>query len=135
MGCLGVFFALSDRDLNKLLKTSRFERPDFISEDLEEIYFEKHTKYIYELDKSWDAMHRCLSNDGLLVFGDDNYPFGSIIMGGDVLYGNGDDEEDYIITLKKANVVKDIASKIESITKEKFKKNILKLMKKIMSIL
>ncbi|MCZ9888898.1 DUF1877 family protein [Brachyspira hyodysenteriae] len=64
MGCLGVFFALSDRDLNKLLKTSRFERPDFISEDLEEIYFEKHTKYIYELDKSWDAMHRCLSNDG-----------------------------------------------------------------------
>ncbi|KLI48532.1 hypothetical protein SZ41_07005 [Brachyspira hyodysenteriae] len=127
MGCLGVFFALSDRDLNKLLKTSRFERPDFISEDLEEIYFEKHTKYIYELDKSWDAMHRCLSNDGLLVFGDDNYPFGSIIMGGDVLYGNGDDEEDYIITLKKADVVKDIASKIESITKENFKEKYFKI--------
>ncbi|MBW5411408.1 DUF1877 domain-containing protein, partial [Brachyspira hampsonii] len=42
MGCLGVLFALSDKDLNKLLKTSRLERPDFVSEYLEEIYFEKH---------------------------------------------------------------------------------------------
>ncbi|ASJ21979.1 YfbM family protein [Brachyspira hampsonii] len=127
MGCLGVLFALSDKDLNKLLKTSRLERPDFVSEYLEEIYFEKHKKYIYELDKSWDAMHRCLSNDGFLVFGDDNYPLGSVIMGGDVLYGNGDDEEDYIITLKKANIVKDIASKIETITKEKFKEKYFKI--------
>ncbi|WP_157152734.1 YfbM family protein [Brachyspira murdochii] len=127
MGCLGVLFALSDKDLNKLLKTSRLERPDFVCEYLEEIYFEKHKKYIYELDKSWDAMHRCLSNDGLLVFGDDNYPLGSVIMGSDVLYGNGDEEEDYIITLKKANVVKDIAQKIETITKEKFKEKYLKI--------
>ena len=72
-------------------------------------------------------MHRCLSNDGLLVFGDDNYPLGSIIMGGEVLYGNGDDEEDYIITLKKANVVKDIASTIETITEEKFKEKYFKI--------
>ncbi|WP_300369726.1 DUF1877 family protein [Brachyspira sp.] len=127
MGCLGMFFALSDKDLNKLLKTSRLERPDFVTEYLEEIYFEKHTKYVYELDKSWDTMHRCLSNDGLLVFGDDNYPLGSIIMGGDVLYGNGDDEEDYIITLKKENMVKDIAKKIETITKEKFKEKYFKI--------
>ena len=50
-----------------------------------------------------------------------------IIMGGDVLYGNGDDEEDYIITLKKADVVKDIASKIETITKEQFKEKYFKI--------
>lgn len=130
MGSLGIFFALSDRDLNKLLKTSRFERPDFISEKLEEIYFEKHKKYIYELDKSWDAMHRCLSNDGLLVFGDDNYPLGSIIMGGDILYGNEDNEDDYIIILKKESVVKDIAEKIETIKKEEFQKEYFKINEK-----
>ena len=35
MGCLGVLFALSDKDLNKLLKTSRLERPDFVCEYLD----------------------------------------------------------------------------------------------------
>ena len=71
MSCLGVLFALDEIDSQRLRSFARKERVDFVSEVLEETYFEQSRQWVAELDKSWDAMHRALT-DGELKFGKRN---------------------------------------------------------------
>ena len=68
MSCLGVLFAVPEDVVRKLGDMLLEERPEYISEELEEEYFEEYPERTYELDKSWDAMHRLLT-DGTLSFG------------------------------------------------------------------
>jgi hypothetical protein len=67
---------------------------------------------VAELDKSWDALHRSLT-DGKLEYTNGQFPFNHVILGGEILYNAGD----YIITLKTPEQVKDIAIAIEQLEK------------------
>lgn len=117
MACLGVHFALSADDAASLLsKPTDEERLTLIQEDIEERYFEDPRTYIAESDKAWDAMHRALS-DGLLTYDGGQYPLNHVVLGGQSLYG----QDDYIISLKTPQQVKDVASATASITLERFR--------------
>lgn len=117
MSCLGVLFAVDGKTVDKLKKVKREERPDYISDYLEEEWFEKKPDLTQELDKSWDAMHRMFCG-GDLLYGNDHYPLCGVVLGGKVLYGDGDDEDDYIIILKTPDMVKDVAKAISEVTQD-----------------
>ena len=118
MACLGVHFALSSEDVALLLsKQSDQQRLTFIQQDIEERYFELHGRYTAESDKAWDAMHRALT-DGLLSYSGGQYPLNHVVLGGQSLY----DEDDYIISLKTPEQVRDVALAIEGLTQEQFRK-------------
>jgi hypothetical protein len=117
MGCLGVHFALSDDDVASLLSKSTDEdRLNYIQEEIEERYFEEPLIYIAQSDKAWDAMHRALT-DGLLTYDGGEYPLSHVVLGGQPLYG----QDDYIISLKTPDQVKDVAAVVAGITQDQFR--------------
>lgn len=118
MSCLGVHFALSDVDVAALLaKPTDEERLIAITDDIEDRYFEEPRAYIAQSDKSWDAMHRALSNGFLTTDGGD-YPLNHVVIGGSLIYGG----DDYIMSLKTPSQVRDIASALTQLTEETFRK-------------
>lgn len=121
MGCLGVLFAVEEKEIHHLKGLPRQERPDYVSHELEETYFGERREKVQELDKSWDAMHRVLT-DGQLLFGDHCRPLSGVILGGQVLYGDREDEEDYIITCKSPEQAAEIGAAIEQVTEQEFRR-------------
>lgn len=118
MSCLGVHFALSNDDV-AILKgfQSEDERLDHLREVIEEEYMSVDgPEAMYaESEKAWDAMHRILA-DGTLALDGGTYPHNLAILGGEPLY-TGDD---YIMDLKSAEQVKDIAIALAALDFDKF---------------
>ena len=110
---LGVHFALSDRDLQRLLK---FDDPDalveFISEDLEERYLETG-QWSYQTDKAWDAIHRCLT-DGRLLYATGPFPLAYAVLGGTPL----DAGDDYTACLTRASQVREAAIALAGVDRD-----------------
>ncbi len=131
MGCLAVLFALNEQDVEKLRAVERKERCDYMREEIEEVFFDEYPEYLCELDKSWDAMHRMLT-DGNLNFENKFQPLCNVIFGGEFLYGlrrkvsgtviipRGEDDE-YMI-LKTPEQVAEIAEALPRKTKEECRK-------------
>ncbi|MDL2275957.1 YfbM family protein [Desulfosarcina sp. OttesenSCG-928-G10] len=101
-------FAVEEDVVNHIKGLPQEERADYISDELEEIWFAEHRDRVYELDKSWDAMHRVLTDGNLFYCGNDHFPLGGVILGGEVLYGDEEDEDDYIITCTPPDQVRAI---------------------------
>lgn len=126
MSCLGVLFSIDKQVVDKLKSFSIDEdRLDYLQMEIEEIYFNEHPQWTFELDKSWDAMHRALTN-GKLEWKGGTYPLNHIILGGENLYS----EPDYIMVLKTPEQVSDIAKVIGSVTKDSFKQKYFSIDKK-----
>ena len=89
---------------------------------IEEEYFNKYPDKLCELDKSWDAIHRTLT-DGKLEWTNGDYPLNHIILGGEILYF----QQDYIMTLKTPDQVKDIFKGFDLVTKETFRNRYFKI--------
>ncbi len=121
MSCLGVLFAVDEDVINRINGLEMSKRPQYISNELEDIYFDDYPERTAELDKAWDAMHRTLT-DGSLCFDCSNYPNGNLILGGEILYYDGEEYDDYIITAKSPDMVKELAGNLEKIKKANFKK-------------
>jgi hypothetical protein len=118
MACLGVHFAITDEELEAIESfTSDEDRLNYLKEELEETYFEQHSDYLAESDKSWDAMHRALS-DGELSYSSGPEPLRFAVIGGVPLYSKGD----YIISLKTPLMVGAVAQALSKITYEEFQK-------------
>ncbi len=110
MSCLGVHFALSDSEVQVLREFETDEkRLEYLQEVIEEEYLNREdSPPLYaESDKAWDAMHRILA-DGALTWVGGEYPLNHTVLGGEVLYSG----DDYIIGLKNAQQVKDIAKEL-----------------------
>src|SRR5882672_10004566 len=123
MSCLGVLFSLDKEAVDKLKSfASDEDKLDYLQTEIEEEYFNKYPDKIYELDKSWDAIHRTLT-DGKLEWNNGDYPLNHIILGGDILYS----QQDYIMTLKTPDQVKDILKSFDLVTKETFKSKYFKI--------
>ena len=110
MACRGVHFALSDDELASLLNSpTDGERKRIVQEEIEERWDEAHS---LEMDKAWDAIHRCLT-DGTLRPGDPYYPLNLCILGGKQLYA----ADDYIISLVMPSEVGRVAHALARTTK------------------
>jgi hypothetical protein len=118
MSCLGVHFALT-KDETAHLRSLPDEqaRLDHLIEVIETLYFEQHPDLKAESDKAWDAMHRTLA-DGELSWDGGEYPFGHVVLAGELLYS----QPDYIISLKTPQQVRDIAAALPAITEAEFRR-------------
>jgi hypothetical protein len=123
MGCLGVLLSIDDEVVDKLRSFDDDEElVEYLFEELEETYFEKYPEWVAELDKSWDALHRCLT-DGILNLDNGTYPLNHVILGGEQIY----EDEDYIMSLKTPQQVKDVADALKNISKEHLKSAYFKM--------
>jgi hypothetical protein len=86
MSCLGVHFALTETEVAKL-KSMRDEqdRLEYLTEEIEEQYLAGDKQFAAESDKSWDAMHRVMS-DGKLTWDGGEYPLNHVVLAGELLY-------------------------------------------------
>lgn len=118
MSCLGVHFALTDEDANKLRALGTDDaRLDFVTGDIEPRYWQDGKAHVAESDKAWDAMHRTLA-DGELTWEGGAYPLNHAVLGGERLY-TGDD---YIMILKTPPQVRDIAAALGALTEQDFRR-------------
>jgi hypothetical protein len=117
MSCLGVHFALSEKEVKNLRsQPDNASRLDYLQEEIEESYFGDHPELVVESDKSWDAMHRTLA-DGQLTWGGGAYPLNHVILAGELLYT----ESGYIMSLKTPKQVQDIAAALPSVSEAEFR--------------
>lgn len=115
MSCLGGLRAITREELDRLRLVPRADRvPDY----LDCVMVQEDS---CELDKAWDAIHRALTN-GKLEYGDKNSPGCWAVLGGEVLRGSQEGEEDYIVTCKSPNQVKQVSRFLSALTRKKFRK-------------
>ncbi|MEX2213318.1 MAG: YfbM family protein [Phycisphaeraceae bacterium] len=119
MGCLGVHFALDEKEVLRLTSLSSDEaRLEHLSNDLEEDYFESQPHWLAQSDKAWDAIHRSLT-DGRMGWDNGTFPLSHVIMGGQSLYRF----DDYIIVLKTPKEVTEIAAALTNVKGDEFRRN------------
>lgn len=81
MSCLGVLFSLDEKTVSKLKSfNSDGERLEFLQEDVEETIMTNQPDRFAELDKSWDGLHRSLT-DGKFDWQNGIYPLSHVVMG------------------------------------------------------
>lgn len=114
MSCLGVHFALNDEEAAALLAASDNESILGFIEALEEKWDEE---WLSQTDKSWDALHRCLSN-GTIYYDEGEYPLNRAILGGKHLY----DGDDYVVAYVAPNEVKDVAAALAPLSEKDLRK-------------
>lgn len=118
MSCLGVHFALTEAEVEKLRSIrSEKKRLEHLQEVIEETYLSEHPEWAAESDKAWDAMHRALA-DGELTWEGGEYPLNHTVLAGELLYTRAD----YIMSLKSPQQVRDIAAALEPITEADFQR-------------
>lgn len=114
MACRGVHFALTDEQASRLMETPD-ENNEFLMTFVEEVESQWDEEWLQETDKSWDAIHRCLT-DGKLDWGDS--PFHKCILGNGNLY----DGDDYIMNFLSPDDVKTVAAAIKDIDQEELRR-------------
>jgi hypothetical protein len=113
MACRGVHFAISSADSTRLLAaSSEDEVLSILQNDIEEKWDQA---WLYETDKTWDAIHRCLT-DGTLNPKSGVYPLKLAILNGRQI----DAGPDYIVSLSTPEQLKDVATALTGISREWF---------------
>lgn len=120
MGCLGVYFALTETESQKLLQA---EGDAAVLGVIEEIEKRWDKNWLQETDKAWDAIHRCLSDGTLRCKG--KTIMEKAVLGGKQLY----EGSDYIISYLTPNEVREVTGAIKDITEEWFRKKYFGLQK------
>jgi hypothetical protein len=110
----GVHFALTNEECGVLVAHGDDEaRLEFVQEEIEARLFDDEPARVCETDKAWDAIHRALT-DGSLDPGRGSPAPASVILGGRSLY----DGDDYFISLKTPERVREIAAFLHSVTED-----------------
>ena len=110
MGCRGVYFALTEDDVKKLVGAdSDVTVKKVVQEDIEERWDED---WLQQTDKAWDAMHRCLT-DGTLVCKGKSIMEKCVLGGKQLHRGN-----EYIVSFLTPGEVKDVFEVIKPIGEE-----------------
>ena len=114
MSCLGGFRAVAEREIQRLRALPRKDRGvDYLDGEMVQEAW-------YDVDKSWDAIHRALTG-GKLEYGNSGAPGCWVILGGEVLRGDQEGEEDYIITCKTPGQVRQVDQFLQGLTEEAFR--------------
>ncbi|MFE4973315.1 YfbM family protein [Kitasatospora sp. NPDC056651] len=101
MACLGVLFALTPEQSARLLAGGGDERVREVVGEIEEAW---DLPWVCELDKAWDALHRCLT-DGRLHDDNGHVPLSHAILGGQPLH----EGEDYVVCYLDPGQVRAVA--------------------------
>lgn len=113
MGRLGLHFSLDTDQVTALKAVDVYERIEFVQEELEGTLWADDKDRAQETDKAWDAIHRSLT-DGTLGWESGQYALNHAIFGGESLY----DSDDYILSLKSPQQVRDVADALRGVTQE-----------------
>ncbi len=108
MGCLGVHFAITSAQAEELLEADGDEELGELVAEIEAAWDEPH---VFETDKAWDALHRCLSDGTLEVDGGDE-PLNLCFFGGAVL----NEDADYFVVLLTPTEVSRVAAALAGVT-------------------
>ncbi|MFJ5924419.1 YfbM family protein [Kitasatospora sp. NPDC092948] len=107
MACRGVLFALAESEWARLSACDGDEEVRALVEEVEEAWDEPR---VCELDKAWDALHRCLT-DGRLEYGNGEFPLSHAVLGGRPMY----DGDDYVVCRVEPGEVRAVAAALEGI--------------------
>lgn len=107
-----MHFALSAADEEKILAAGEDMRADLVSDEFEETYSDE---WICDTDVSWDAIHRAFNGSELSY--DFDEPLQGVIFGGEPLT----EGDDYVISFKTAEDVKQIAAALKDVTEASFR--------------
>jgi hypothetical protein len=121
MGCLGVLFALTRKQLERLLEANS---DDQVKKQVRDMSEKGCYDFLVDTDKSWDAIHRCLS-DGTLDFEGGTYPLNHCILAGKQLH----EGKNYIVSFKRPDEVRDIAAALKKVTEPWFRERYFALTK------
>ena len=119
MASLGVFFALTEADTTALFDADGDDAVRrLVKEEIEERWDEEWT---CEVDKAWDAMHRCLSDGTLAPNGTlapDGSPRSSLFFGGRRLHLG----DEYVVRFLEPAQVRDAADAIGELDESWFRR-------------
>jgi hypothetical protein len=115
MACRGVFFALTEAQAYKLLAAANVASDEQVMDTVEELEESWDQENLLEIDKAWEAIHRCLS-DGTTDFNGGSYPLNVCILGGAQLYAG----DDYIVNYARPLAVKEAATTLTHLSKSWF---------------
>ena len=111
---LGLHFALKRDESERLLAIGDpDELVDFITEELEERYLSGDHKWVYQSDKAWDAIHRCLT-DGQLLYESGPFPLAYAVLGGQAL----DAGDDYTACLVQPAHLSELRDALRQVSRE-----------------
>jgi hypothetical protein len=105
---LGVLFAIEDEVADRLVRAIGDD--DAVMEIIEEIEEAWDEQHLVQLDKSWDAMQRALT-DGTLDAEAGSYPANRVVLGGRWLH----EGDEYVAVLKSVSEVRDVDVALRSI--------------------
>lgn len=109
MACRGVFFAITAEQAAALEAAEDDDVVMQLVEDVEEAWDGDN---LAECDKSWDAMHRLLT-DGQLGFGNGSEPLCNCVLGPNQLHAG----DDYIVSLVHPDKVKEVAAALADVSR------------------
>ena len=108
MTARGVLFAITADDLSAIEASADAEtRVEYIVEEIEGRW---EAGFVLELDKAWDALHRCFAN-GRLEQGAGEYPLNAAVLGRETI----DAGPHYFVGLTRAADVAEVARALEDI--------------------
>ncbi len=117
---MGFLFAVPADTVDALRELPAEKRPAYITREIEEQYFEDYPERTYELDGSWEAIHRALT--GGFDFDSDS-PLAPAILGGELIYYDDASYDDYnIITAKPPLTVSAVCGELSKLGAADFKK-------------
>lgn len=105
MSRLGMLYALTESDVNRLRSCPEEERYDFMLEEFEETLF--GSERACELDRAWEGIQFCLGEGRWC---EENFVPFNIIFGGEFLV----DGEDEAMTLKSVSDVEKIVAYLKN---------------------
>ena len=123
MACRGVHFAITEDDLADLQCAGSDAGILKVIESIEEKW-EEEEGFVYETDKAWDAIHRCLT-DGTTDDVEESTILGMCILNGERLY-LGDDN---IVSLVTHDRLRQLADQLAVITPQFIEERYWKLPK------
>lgn len=111
MACRGVHFAIDRTEAERLLTAPSDEAVlAIVQDEIEERWDEE---WLYQTDKAWDAIHRCLT-DGKLSCDGGAYPLKLAVLGGEQLH----EGEDYIVSLVDPEKTSEVARELRRIDRQ-----------------
>ena len=105
MARLGMLYAITDEALGQLEAQDIDQMYDYMLEEIEEELF--NTSEGFEINKAWEGVQFCL---GKGAWNEENKVPYNVVFGGELIL----DHNDYVISLKKSEVIKDIVAYLEA---------------------
>jgi len=111
MPCRGVLFALSEREVRRLLSfETDDERLAYLRDELEEDFFTRGESLLVGTGEVWDSLRRG-TRGGAGSSAAASHPLRNLVLGGEDLYSS----DDYLMILRPPDQVKDMAWALEHI--------------------